>query len=174
MCRHPGFVSMFRSACRLLVISAAVLPLMSFSMKTAENTRANGPVYDVRGSFVAAKPDIPAALVAGTDRRVDAAIRATVRSMSLPRAILTVRITRAGGLPILFGRRHEAKVTVDATSVTTGERIASATFTVSTTVFGKDNSVEDALAAKIADRIAAEFKLDGGRPTTIASALAGR
>ncbi len=165
---------MFRSACRLLIVVTAALPLMSFSMKTAETTRGNGPVYDVRGSFVAAKPDIPAALVAGTDRRVDAAIRATVRSMSLPRAILTIRITRANGLPILFGRRHEAKVTVDATAVTTGERIASATFTVSATVFGKDSSGEDALAAKIADRVAAEFKLDGGRQATIASALAGR
>ncbi|MGF9564071.1 hypothetical protein [Neorhizobium sp. JUb45] len=165
---------MFRSACRLFVIACAALPLMSFSMKTAENAHGNGPLYDVRGAFVAARPEISAALIAGTDRRVDAAIRATVRRMSLPRAILTVRITRAGGLPILFGRRHEAKVTVDATSVTTGERIASATFTVATTVFGKDNSGEEALAAKIADRVAAEFKLDGGRPTTIASALAGR
>ncbi|MDP9836696.1 hypothetical protein J2T09_001441 [Neorhizobium huautlense] len=165
---------MFRSACRLLIVASAALALMSFSMKTADTTRAGGPVYDVRGSFVAAKPDIPAALVAGTDRRIDAAIRATVRSMSLPRAILTVRITRAGGLPILFGRRHEAKVTVDATSVTTGERIASATFTVSTTVFGKDRGGDEALAAKIADRVAAEFKLDGGRQSTIASALAGR
>ncbi|MGI2031892.1 hypothetical protein ACRQ1B_05810 [Rhizobium panacihumi] len=165
---------MFRSACRLLIVVSAALPLMSFSMKTAENTRGSGPLYDVRGAFVAAKPDIPAGLIAGTDRRIDAAIRSTVRSMSLPRAILTVRITRAAGLPILFGRRHEAKVTVDATSVTTGERIASATFTVSTTVFGKDNGGEDALAARIADRVAAEFKLNGGRQTTIASALAGR
>ncbi|MGE7370927.1 hypothetical protein ACQKKX_17950 [Neorhizobium sp. NPDC001467] len=164
---------MFRSACRLLILAASTLPLMAFSIKTVENPRASGPFYDVRGSFVAAKPDIPAALVAGTDRRVDAAIRATVRSLSLPRAILTVRIIRAGGLPILFGNRHEAKVTVDATSVSTGERIASATFTVSATVFGRDTNVQDALAAKIADRVAAEFKLDGGRPTTIASALSG-
>lgn len=165
---------MFRSACRLLIIVTAALPLMSFSMKTAENAHGNAPLYDVRGAFVAAKPDISAALIAGTDRRVDAAIRATVRSISLPRAILTVRITRAGGLPILFGRRHEAKVTVDATSVTSGELIASATFTVSATVFGKDGSGEDVLAAKIADRVAAEFKLNGGRQATIASALAGR
>lgn len=164
---------MFRSACRLLIVAAAAFSLMSFSMKTADNARGSGPLYDVRGAFVAAKPDIPAALIAGTDRRVDAAIRATVRAMSLPRAILTIRITRANGLPILFGRRHEAKVTVDATSVTTGERIATATFTVSTTVFGKDNSGEEALATRIADRVAAEFKLDGGRQATIASALAG-
>jgi hypothetical protein len=165
---------MFRSACRLFILSCAALSLMSFSMKTAETTRSSGPIYDVRGAFVAARPDIPAGLVAGTDARVDAAIRATVRSMSVPRAILTVRITRAGGLPILFGRRHEAKVTVDATSVSSGERIASTTFTASVIVFGKDDPGEDALAAKIADRVAAEFKLGGGRPTTIASALAGR
>lgn len=164
---------MFRSVCRLAVIVPAALLLMSFSIKAVDNKRGIGPIYDIRGAFVAARPDIPVALIAGTDRRVDAAIRATVRSMSLPRAILTVRITRAEGLAILFGRRHEAKVTVDATSVTTGERVASASFSVTTTVFGKD-SPEDALAAKIADRVAVEFRLNGGRPATIASALAGR
>ncbi|MBP1846792.1 hypothetical protein J2046_005070 [Rhizobium petrolearium] len=160
---------MLRHALRFALIVLTALPLMAFRMP-AENERREKLLYDVRGAFVTARPDVPQGLVIATDMLIDEAIRATVRSIILPRTIITVRIDTASHVPLLIGSRHEARVTVRAISVASGEPIAEGSF--KTSIFLLDTKEADKeLAGRIAERIAGEFKLDGGQRPAIASAL---
>lgn len=148
----------------------AVLPLlMAFRLETA-STGSVPLLYDVRGAFVAARPDVSAVLVSETDRLVNEAIITTVRQRVLPRTILTVRIESLARLPVLFGGKREAAVSVKAVAVTSGEVIAEGGFDV--TVYSLNaKRIELLLAQGIADRVASEFQLSGERRSTLATAL---
>jgi hypothetical protein len=154
---------------RHCLILLSVLPLMSFRMEQVGMPRER-LFYDVRGAFVTAPPDVSHELIMETDRLVDEAIRSTTRRVSLPRTILTIRIDRAGHVPLLIGKRHEARVTVEAIAVGSGEPIAEGTFNASAFSIDKDAG-EALLAERIARRIAAEFRLEGRGVPALASAL---
>lgn len=152
---------------RLTFAPLAVLLLASFRMPANEE-QAERMLYDVRGAFVTAQPTVSHELIVKTDMLVDNAIRSTSRSIMLPRAILTVRIGEAKKAPVLLGSRYSATVTVKVVSVSSGEPVAEGAFEASVFSFGKDIT-DAALAERIADRIADEFRLDApGRATVTA------
>lgn len=151
---------MFLKSVRIIAIPLAVLMLAGFRMPAAEE-QAERMLYDVRGAFVTAQPDVPRDLITGTDILVDSAIRATSRSMMLPRTILTVRLSDTRRSPVLFGHRYSARVMVKVISVGSGEPVAEGEFETSVMSFGKEPA-DSPLAEKIATRIASEFQL--GRP----------
>lgn len=161
---------MFLRALRIIVILSAILPLAGFRMP-ADRQVSDDLVYDVRGAFVTARADVEKGLINAINVLVDEAVRATVRSTMLPRAILSVRIEKMSRTSLVIGSRYEARVTVKAISVESGEPVAEGTFV--TSVFRLDSRNADwALAERIAGRIINEFRLErqGARPT-IASAL---
>ncbi len=154
---------------RISILTISWLALAGFRL-AGHDQPADPLLYDVRGAFVTAKPEISPALVAGVDRLVDDAIRATFRRKALPRAVLTVRIVEADYLPLVVGARFRVMVSVEATAVGTGEKIAAGGFTIS--AFALDAVHADSrLADRIADRVAREFRLNGTRPSTLANAL---
>lgn len=152
----------------LLVL--VVLPLMAFRMPSSREV-SERLLYDVRGAFVTAKPDVPKALVAAVDSMVDTAIQSTVRSTVLPRTIIAIRIEETSSVPMLIGVRHIAKVTVQAVSVASGEPVAEGSFTASIYLFD-EKTADQELALKVVNRISSEFRLDDRRHGSLASALA--
>ncbi|MBW6424715.1 hypothetical protein KX729_24995 [Rhizobium sp. XQZ8] len=159
---------MLRRVVSIAIILLAALPLMAFRMPAASES-GEKMLYDVRGAFVTARPDVPQGLVIQIDLLMDVAIRSTVRQKLLPRAILSVRIEETSHTPLMIGSRHAAKVTVKAISVSSGEPIAEGTFRTSVFLLNGEEA-DKGLAEKVADRISSEFRLLDGRPT-IASAL---
>ena len=160
---------MFLRLLRIVFAPLAVLLLASFRMPAAEQI-SEQLLYDVRGAFVTARPDVSRDLIAQTDILVDAAIRATSRSLLLPRTILTVRIGETTRSPLLFGNRYSATVLVKAIAVGSGEPVAEGGFEASVLTFGRD-SADAPLAEKIAERIASEFRLDAPRRGAVVTAL---
>ncbi len=154
---------------RITLLLAASISATGFRMPVKSDS-VGKPIYDVRGAFVTARPDISPSLVTATDLLVDRAIRSTLRPILLPRTIIVIRIDHASKVPLLIGSRQEARVTVQAVSVGDGEPIAEGSFVAAIYQFGKEGG-DEALAAKIADRVASEFKLDGSRHPTLATAL---
>ncbi len=165
---YPDALMSLRSL-RLVIAPLAILMLAGFRMPVADE-ETERLLYDVRGAFVTAQPDVSRDLIARTDILVDAAIQATSRSMMLPRTILTVRISQTARAPILFGSRSTASVTVKVVSVGSGDPVAEGSFEVSALAFGKSNA-DTLLAEKIADRIAGEFRLEMPRRRAVATAL---
>jgi hypothetical protein len=115
-------------------------------------------VYFVRNVTVMADARVPLDLIGSVDSRVSAAIAATRAPAGAERVVLLVKIDRLG-----FGqgaRRHlaQAKFTVTATSVETGEPVAQGSFTVNSPT---DNPrwARQALAEEIAARIRFAFSL---------------
>lgn len=157
---------------RILFAPLAVLMLAGFRMPPAEEV-AERMLYDVRGAFVTAQPDVPHLLIAQTDILVDAAIRATNRSIMLPRTILTVRIGETKQVPQIFGKRFSASVVVKAISVGSGETVAEGSFETSVRVFGNDGA-EASLAERIAERVASEFRLEAPRRSAVVTAFESR
>lgn len=160
---------MYRFFLRVLMILMAATSLVSFRMPVSVGA-SEKLLYDVRGAFVTARPDVPRGLVTAIDTRVDEAIRATVRSVILPRTILTIRITRAAYQPLLLGGRHEADVTVEAVAVRTGEAIATGDFSVAAFLLDS-NDADGVLAERITQRIAGEFRLDNQTRSALTTAL---
>ncbi|BCH54634.1 hypothetical protein RvVAR031_22440 [Agrobacterium vitis] len=114
--------------------------------------------YDIRAVTVLAGPKVPLALVQGVERRLSAAIAATVRSEVLPRVILTVRVeTMASGLG-LDKRHNEAEVKVSAASVETGDVVAQGSFKV-LTITNDQTLGPESLAEEISARIRSLFSL---------------
>jgi hypothetical protein len=160
---------MVRRAFYLVRLLLVAFPLTAFRMPSADEARDN-LLYDVRGAFVTARPNVPQGLVIATDMLVDEAIRATVRSTILPRTIIAVRIDETSQVPLVVGSRHEAKVTVQAISVASGDPIAEGSFRTSIFLIHGEEA-DKALAEQIADKIAGEFRLKGGGRPALASAL---
>ncbi len=154
----------------ILLVLVGLLPLlMAFRLQPSVAGR-EALLYDVRGAFVAAGDNIPAALVAEADRLVNEAIASTVRQRVLPRTVLTIRIERLSTTPVLVGGRREARVSVEAVAVNSGEVIAEGSFGVSVFSLRQDH-VNLLLAERIAQRVAAEFRLTGERRSPLATAL---
>ncbi|SIQ77090.1 hypothetical protein SAMN05880590_10796 [Rhizobium sp. RU35A] len=154
---------------RLFCLVMAWLLLGSFRMP-ADEARPETLLYDVRAAFVTARPEVSHNLLSATDRLVASAIRATFRQQALPRAVLTIRIEDTVYLPLLFGGRFRAQVTVEAVSVVTGEKVAVGSFAVS--AFALDATHADArLAERIAERVVQDFRLQDTVPSTLATAL---
>ncbi|MDE1158485.1 MAG: hypothetical protein PW791_09430 [Neorhizobium sp.] len=161
---------MFRVCIRLALVAAATLPLMSFRMPAADKGIPK-LLYDVRGAVVMGDDDsIPKALVSSADRQIDQAIRQTMRSLILPRTIISVRIGKIAQEPLLIGRRYVTTVNVQAISVDSGEPVAEGSFKASAFLFSSE-AAEAALAGKISERIASEFRL-GQRQDVLATAFA--
>ncbi|MCB5202078.1 hypothetical protein LH464_06260 [Neorhizobium sp. T786] len=160
---------MSRRASQVAATVIAALLLMSFRLDSSAG-RNEALLYDVRGAFVAARGEISHPLVTETDRLVNEAIFATVRSITLPRAVLTVRIERVARVPVVFGQKAEATVTVEAVAVGNGEVIAAGNFGVSAYSM-RSGAIDGLLADRIAERVSREFRLGGERRTTLATAL---
>ena len=154
---------------RIGVLLLACLMLMSFKLEPV-NEKADRLIYDVRGAFVAAKPDVSHGLMQIIHEQVSDAIAATTRERMRPRVVLTIRLASVNQFPFLFGQKATARVIVRAASVSTGEVIAEAKFTA--TIVGLDRSaLENELAYGVADRVIREFRLERPAPTSLATAL---
>ncbi len=154
---------------RLGIVVLACFTLMSFRLEP-EATNADRLLYDVRGAFVAARPDIAPALMQSIHAQLQNAIKTTARGEIRPRVVLTIRLASVTRGPFLFGERASARVIVRAAAVATGEVIAEAKFTA--TVVSFDNqSIEQDLAYGVAERVIREFRLSRPGPTTLATAL---
>lgn len=154
---------------RLGIVVLACFTLMSFRLEP-EATNADRLLYDVRGAFVAARPDVAPALMQSIHAQLQNAIKTTARGEIRPRVVLTIRLASVTRGPFLFGERASARVIVRAAAVATGEVIAEAKFTA--TVVSFDNqSIEQDLADGVAERVIREFRLSRPGPTTLATAL---
>lgn len=154
---------------RLGITLLASLALMSFRLgpETGEGDKL---LYDVRGAFVAARPDISPELMQSIHFQVSNAIKDTVRDQTRPRVVLTIRLVSVAKGSVLLGERASARVVVRAAAVQTGEVIAEAKFTA--TVVGIDKEAIDRdLANGIAERVITEFRLNRPVPSTLATAL---
>src|SRR5690606_2816663 len=160
---------MTRPVLQSAAIVVAALLLMSFRLDDRPDDR-EALYYDVRGAFVAARGPVPHRLVTVTDRRVSAATVVTVRQTILPRTVLIVRIDGLRDVPVVFGSRRSATVTVEAAAVRDGEVIAEGSFAVAAFGFTPD-AADRALAEQIAERVSREFRLGGERRTTFVTAL---
>ncbi len=145
------------------------LALMSFRLMPDDGDK-NRLIYDVRGAFVAAQPEISHRLMQMVHSYVSESIDVTSRATVRPRVVLTIRLASVKKEPFLLGARSSARVVVRAASVTTGEVIAEAKFTA--TVYGLDkDSLEGDLAYGVASRVIQEFQLAKPAPATLATAL---
>ena len=154
---------------RLGIVVLACFTLMSFRLEP-EATNADRLLYDVRGAFVAARPDVAPALMQSIHAQLQNAIKTTARGEIRPRVVLTIRLASVTRGPFLLGERASARVIVRAAAVATGEVIAEAKFTA--TVVSFDNqSIEQDLAYGVAERVIREFRLSRPGPTTLATAL---
>ena len=154
---------------RLGIVVLACFTLMSFRLEP-EATHADRLLYDVRGAFVAAQPDVAPALMQSIHAQLQNAIKTTARGEIRPRVVLTIRLASVTHAPFLFGERASARVIVRAAAVATGEVIAEAKFTA--TVVSFDNqSIEQDLAYGVAERVIREFRLNRPGPGTLATAL---
>lgn len=158
------------SFARFSLLVLAWLTLSSFRLAHEDRPVEASILYDVRGAFVSASPKVSRRLVAETDALVDESVRATFRATLLPRAVLTIRIVEVKRQNYLVGAKFSAKVSVDATAVGNGEKIAAGIFTVSSFALHAEHG-DSALARRIADRITFEFRLQDTGPSTLATAL---
>ena len=145
---------------RSLRIAAAIgLALLLASCTLLYGRTIDRPlVYFVRNVTVMADARIPLDLIESVDRRVSSAIAATRAPQGAERVVLLVKIDRLG-----FGegaRRNlaQARFTVTATSVETGDPVAQGSFTVNSPT-DDPRWARQALAEEIAARIRFAFSL---------------
>lgn len=145
---------------RSLRIAAAIGLLVTLASCTLLHGRGiDRPlVYYVRNVTVMADARIPLDLIDGVDRRVSAAIAATRAPQGAERVVLLVKIDRLGFGEGARRRLAQAKFTVTATSVETGEPVAQGVFTVNSPT-DDPRWVRQALAEEIAARIRFAFSL---------------
>jgi hypothetical protein len=134
-------------------------------------------VYYVRNVTVMADARIPLDLIESVDRRLSAAIAATRPPSRAERVVLLVKIDRLGFGEGARRRLAQAKFTVTATSVETGQPVAQGVFTVNSPT-DDPRWARQALAEEIAARIRFAFSLTTPRvrktlpPRTISTRLA--
>jgi hypothetical protein len=158
---------MHHSLKRLGIVLLASFALMSFRLEP-EVSDSDKLLFDVRGAFVAARPDVSGELMQSIQYQISNAIRSTTRDRGRPRVVLTIRVMNVSRGSFILGERASARVVVRAAAVQTGEVIAQAAFTAS--ILGIDKSLIDhELATGIAERVITEFRLT--RPAPLATAL---
>lgn len=160
---------MYRLLKRFAMVLLASLALMSFRIGP-EAREGDRLIYDVRGAFVAARPDISPELMQSIHYQVSNAINDTVRVRARPRVVLTIRLDAYARGSLFLGQRASVKATVRAAAVQTGEVIAEAKFTV-TAVALDGSSIDRDLAFGVAERVISEFKLNKAAPSTLSTAL---
>lgn len=114
--------------------------------------------YQVRAVTVLADASIPTTIVAGVDRRVSAAIAATRPPAGAERVVVLVKIDR---LSYGYNARRNlqtARFTVTATSVETGNPVATGSFLVNNPT-NDPMMAEESLAEEIASRVRFAFSL---------------
>lgn len=154
---------------RLALLSLACILLMSFKVDRA--TDDLDPLhYDVRSAFVTSRSDIPADLMHRVHHRVSAAINSATHSQVKPRVILAIRLAPLTQSEFLFGERASSRVTVRATSVSSGEIVAEAKFLATAIAWSKSAALEK-LGDGIAQQVIREFRLTPFDQTTVMSAL---
>ena len=136
-------------ACMALTACASLMP-----------KKQEKPVYDVRSAVVLSSATMSAELLSGISDRVNAAIRATVRTSELPRVVLTIRIVSVTKGLGFQKDRNVAKVSIDAASVEDGSVIAVTSFEV-TSLTADPDLADDILAEDIAARVRSAFALSG-------------
>jgi hypothetical protein len=136
-------------ACIALTACASLMP-----------KKQEKPVYDVRSAVVLSSTTMSAALLSGISDRVNAAIRATVRTTDLPHVVLTIRVVSVQKGLGFQKDRNVAKITTDAASVEDGSVIAVSSFEV-TSVTADPTLADEILAEDIAARIRSAFTLSG-------------
>lgn len=133
-------------------------------------------VYYVRNVTVMADLKVPLDLIESVDRRVSAAIAATRAPQGAERVVLLVKIDRLGYGEGARRSLAQARFTVTATSVETGEPVAQGAFTVNSPT-NDPRWARQALAEEIAARIRFAFSLTTPRirkvvaPRTISTRL---
>lgn len=154
---------------RLALLSLACILLMSFKVDRASDDL--DPLhYDVRSAFVTSRSDIPADLMHRVHHRVSAAINNAAHSQIKPRVILAIRLSPLTQSEFLFGERASSRVTVRATSVTSGEIVAEAKFLATAIAWSRSAAIEK-LGDGIAQQVIREFRLTPYDQTTVMSAL---
>lgn len=145
---------------RSLRIAAALgLVMLLASCSILQGRNIDRPlVYFVRNVTVMADARIPLDLIEGVDRRVSAAIAATRAPQGAERVVLLVKIDRLGFGEGARRRLAQAKFTVTATSVETGEPVAQGSFTVNSPT-DDPKWARQALVEEIAARIRFAFSL---------------
>ena len=148
---------MMRSLLRLACVAALGLSASScvHDPMPAEVQPVN---YDVREAAVLAGPDVSLALIREVDSRVSDAIASTQRTVMLPRVVLTVTIDKVRNGVGESRDGNEATFTVNATSVDSGEVVASGNFKVFSPTLNKQTA-DFNLAEEIAARIRFAFGL---------------
>ncbi|MGG7519687.1 hypothetical protein ACQ3G6_17565 [Allorhizobium undicola] len=114
--------------------------------------------YDVRAVTVLAGTDVPVALVQAVERRMQAAVEATIRQDVAPRVILTVRIRDFATGRGLQKRLNEADVMVRAIYVENGATASEGNFKVQTETLDPKLAPES-LAEAISARLRSLFSL---------------
>lgn len=148
---------MFARSFRIAAAVALVLLLASCTLLHGRSI--DRPlVYFVRNVTVMADERIPLDLIDSVDRRVSAAIAATRAPAGAERVVLLVKIDRLGFGEGARRRLAQAKFTVTATSVETGEPVAQGSFTVNSPT-DDPRWARQALAEEIAARIRFSFSL---------------
>ncbi|MFD1744401.1 hypothetical protein ACFSE1_02905 [Rhizobium helianthi] len=155
---------------RFSYLVLAWLILSSFRIGPQAHAPEMPLLYDVRGAFVSAPASVSPRLVSEIDTRLHASIRATFRKTLLPRTIITVRIFDVRHEKFLVGGLASARISVEATAVGNGEKIAAGGFNVSAYSLSA-TSGESLLAKRIAERVATEFRLEDAGSSTLATAL---
>ena len=115
-------------------------------------------VYYVRNVTVMANARVPLELIESVDRRVSAAIAATRPPAGAERVVLLVKIDRLGFGEGARRRLAQAKFTVTATSVETGQPVAQGAFIVNSPT-DDPRWARQALAEEIAARVRFAFSL---------------
>ncbi len=141
--------------CLIALVCAALTACASLLPKRPEK-----PIYDVRSAVVLSSTTMSAELLSGISDRVNAAIRATVRTTDLPHVVLTIRIVSVTKGLGFQKDRNVAKVRTDAASVEDGSVIAVSSFEV-TSMTADPTLADDILAEDIAARIRSAFALSG-------------
>jgi len=114
--------------------------------------------YHVRAVTVLADARIPTSIFAGVDRRVSAAIAATRPPAGAERVVVLVKIDRLGYGYNARRNLQTARFTVTATSVETGEPVATGSFLVNNPT-NDPMMAEESLAEEIASRVRFAFSL---------------
>ena len=93
---------------RLGILVLACFVFMSFRLEP-EATNTDRLLYDVRGAFVAARPDVAPALMQSIHAQVQNAIKMTARGETRPRVVLTIRLASSNVPPSCSESGHRPR-----------------------------------------------------------------
>jgi hypothetical protein len=145
-----------------LFLSILILVTIGLGLSSCGNrtrlSRQQVMFYDVRQAVVTANGAVPLAVMAGVQRRLDSAIRMTVRPVAMPRIVMNVRIDAIRkGLGIHQGR-SEADIAVTLSAVDDGQPFQTIGFRVYSFTL-EPGAADEAMAEAIAGRLRYAYSL---------------